>query len=50
MKLSNHLTPKRYSLIDADGKTTDELTEDQFDFGNGNTCQIRGLTDPPSCK
>jgi hypothetical protein len=40
-------TPKRYSLIGADGKTH-ELTEDQFDFGSGNTCQIRGLTDPPA--
>jgi len=40
-------TPKRYSLIGADGKTHD-LTADQFDFGSGNTCQIRGLTDPPA--
>jgi len=40
-------TPKRYSLIGADGKTH-ELTADQFDFGSGNTCQIRGLTDPPA--
>ena len=40
-------TPKRYSLIGADGKTHD-LTEDQFDFGSGNTCQIRGLTSPPA--
>jgi len=38
---------KRYSLIGADGKTH-ELTEDQFDFGSGNTCQIRGLSDPPA--
>jgi len=41
-------TPKRYSLIGADGKTHD-LTEDQFDFGtNGNQCAIRGLTSPPT--
>ena len=40
-------TAKRYSLIGADGKTH-ELTEDQFDFGSGNTCQIRGLSDPPA--
>jgi len=40
-------TPKRYALIGADGKTH-ELTEDQFDFGSGNTCQIRGLTNPPA--
>ncbi len=38
-------TPKRYSLIGADG-TTYDLTADQFDFGTGNTCQIRGLTTP----
>ena len=38
---------KRYSLIGADGKTH-ELTSDQFDFGSGNTCQIRGLTNPPA--
>ena len=37
--------PKRYSLIGADG-TTHDLTGDQFDFGTGNTCQIRGLTTP----
>jgi hypothetical protein len=37
--------PKRYSLIGADG-TTYDLTADQFDFGTGNTCQIRGLTTP----
>ncbi len=40
-------TPKRYSLIGADGKTH-ELTTDQFDFGSGNTCQIRGLESPPA--
>ncbi len=40
-------TAKRYSLIGADGKTH-ELTADQFDFGSGNTCQIRGLSDPPA--
>ncbi len=40
-------TAKRYSLIGADGKTH-ELTSDQFDFGSGNTCQIRGLSDPPA--
>ena len=34
-------------MIGADGKTH-ELTADQFDFGSGNTCQIRGLTDPPA--
>ena len=38
-------TPKRYSLIGADG-TTYDLTADQFDFGTGNTCQIRGLSTP----
>ena len=38
-------TAKRYSLIGADG-TTYDLTADQFDFGTGNTCQIRGLTSP----
>ena len=38
---------KRYSLIGADGKTH-ELTSDQFDFGSGNTCQIRGLSNPPA--
>ena len=38
-------TAKRYSLIGADG-ITHELTADQFDFGSGNTCQIRGLIDP----
>jgi len=40
-------TAKRYSLIGADGKTH-ELTADQFDFGSGNTCQIRGLSNPPA--
>ena len=40
-------TPKRYSLIGADGNIH-ELTSDQFDFGSGNTCQIRGLIDPPA--
>ena len=40
-------TAKRYSLIGADGKTHN-LTSDQFDFGTGNTCQIRGLTSPPA--
>ena len=40
-------TVKRYSLIGADGKTH-ELTSDQFDFGSGNTCQIRGLSNPPA--
>ncbi len=40
-------TTKRYALIGADGKTH-ELTEDQFDFGSGNTCQIRGLVNPPA--
>jgi len=38
-------TPKRYSLIGADG-TTYDLTSDQFDFGSSGTCQIRGLTTP----
>ena len=37
--------PKRYSLIGADG-TTYDLTADQFDFGTGSTCQIRGLNTP----
>ena len=37
--------PKRYSLIGADG-TTYNLTGDQFDFGTGSTCQIRGLATP----
>tara|TARA_B100001175_G_scaffold262601_1_gene232024 strand:+ start:1039 stop:8625 length:7587 start_codon:yes stop_codon:yes gene_type:complete len=37
--------PKRYSLIGADG-TTYDLTSDQFDFGTGNSCQIRGLNTP----
>ena len=38
-------TAKRYSLIGADG-TTYDLTRDQFDFGTGSTCQIRGLNTP----
>ena len=35
-------TPDRYSLIRSDG-TTETLTSDRFDFGTGNTCQIRNL-------
>ena len=35
-------TPKRYSLIGADG-TTYDLTADQFDFVLGQQLQIRGL-------
>jgi hypothetical protein len=38
-------TTKRYLLIgSAEGAY--DLTADQFDFGTGNTCQIRGLSTP----